>query len=45
MKSKLVKEFKAMGIKKIAGKKLESYSFYSLCGLWKRMVENKEDIK
>lgn len=45
MKSKLVKEFKEKGIKQIGGKKLESYSFYVLCGIWKRMFVYNEDIK
>ena len=30
MKSMLVKEFKEMGYRKLGGKKLESYSFYTL---------------
>lgn len=45
MKSILVKSFKELGIRKIAGKKLESYNFYELVGYWKRIVENHEDIK
>lgn len=34
MKSKLVNEFKEMGIRKLAGKKLELYSFYELVGMY-----------
>ena len=32
MKSILVKEFKEMGYRKLGGKQLESYSFYTLVG-------------
>ena len=34
MKSILVKEFKEMGYRKWGGKKLESYSFYTLVGYY-----------
>ena len=34
MKSILVKEFKEMGYRKLGGKKLESYSVYTLVGYY-----------
>ena len=34
MKSMLVKELKEMGYRKLSGKKLESYSFYTLVGYY-----------
>lgn len=34
MKSMLVKELKEMGYRKLGGKKLESYSFYQLVGMY-----------
>ena len=45
MKSKIIKEFKELGIREIGGKKLEKYDFYTLCGFWKRIVKNNEEIK
>ena len=34
MKSMLVKELKEMGYRKLGGKKLENYSFYTLVGYY-----------
>ena len=34
MKSILVKKFREMGYRKLGGKKLESYSFYTLVGYY-----------
>ena len=31
MKGRLVKQFKEMGIRKVEGKKLELYDYYTLC--------------
>ena len=31
MKGRLVKQFKEMGFRKIEGKKLELYNYYTLC--------------
>lgn len=44
MKSILVKEFKNKGIRKIGGRKVETYSFYQLVGFYSRM-EKGEVIK
>ena len=44
MKSKLIKEFKEMGIRKIGGRKLELYSFYQLVGHYTR-IKKGEVIK
>ena len=44
MKSMLVKDLKEMGYRKIGGKKLESYSFYSLVGMYTR-IKKGEVIK
>lgn len=45
MKSILIKQMhEEFGIKKIGGKKLEMYSFYTLCGFCKRM-RNGETFK
>ena len=44
MKSKAVKFFKDRGIRKIEGRKVESYSFYELCGFMKK-YNNGEVIK
>mgnify|MGYP004645849461 CR=1 FL=1 len=41
MKSKLVKEFKEMGIRKIGGRKLELYSFYQLVGYYTRITKGE----
>lgn len=34
MKSKIIREFKELGYRKLSGKKLESYSFYTLVGMY-----------
>ena len=44
MKSMLVKELKEMGYRKLGGKKLESYSFYQLVGMYTR-IKKGEVIK
>ena len=44
MKSIIVKELKAKGYRKIAGKKLEHYSFYTLC-FFLEQVERGEILK
>ena len=44
MKSILVKEFKEMGYRRFNGKKLESYSFYTLVGMYTR-IKKGEVIK
>lgn len=45
MKSMLIKQMREeFGITKIEGKKLEMYSFYTLCGFCKRM-RNGETFK
>ena len=44
MKSKLVKEFKEMGVRKIGGRKIETYSFYQLVGYYTR-IKKGEIIK
>ena len=44
MKSMLVKELKEMGYRKLGGKKLESYSFYTLVGMYTR-IKKREVIK
>ena len=41
MKSKLVKELKEMGYRRVNGKKVESYSFYFLCGIWTELFRDK----
>ena len=44
MKSKLIKEFKEMGIRKLGGKKLELYNFYELVGMY-TLVKKGVEIK
>ena len=44
MKSMLIKEFKEMGYRVIGGKKLESYSFYTLVGMYTQ-IKKGEVIK
>ena len=44
MKSMLIKEFKEMGYRRFNGKKLESYSFYTLVGMYTR-IQKGEAIK
>ena len=44
MKSMLVKELKEMGYRRLGGKKLESYSFYTLVGYYTR-IKKGEVIK
>lgn len=44
MKSKLIKEFKEMGIRRLGGKKLELYSFYDLVGMY-TLVKKGVEIK
>ena len=39
MKSMLIKEFKEMGYRIINGKKLESYSFYTLVGMYTQILK------
>ena len=39
MKSMLIKEFKEMGYRKLGGKKLESYSFYTLVGFYTQILK------
>ena len=34
MKSMLIREFKGLGFRRINGKKLENYSFYTLVGYY-----------
>ena len=34
MKSKIIREFKGLGFRRINGKKLENYSFYQLVGMY-----------
>lgn len=45
MKSIIIKQFKELGIRKIGGVKIEKINLYSLCGYWKRIIVNKEEIK
>ena len=42
MKSIIVKELKARGYRKVLGKKLEHYSFYTLCGFIKAARKGEE---
>ena len=43
MKSLIVKKIKnEFGLKKISGKKLEQYDFYTLCGFYKAL--NKGEV-
>lgn len=44
MKSKLIKEFKEMGIRRLGGKKLELYSFYTLVGMY-TLIKKGVEIK
>ena len=44
MKSKLIKEFKEMGIRRLGGKKLELYNFYELVGMY-TLVKKGVEIK
>lgn len=44
MKSKAIKELKAMGKRRINGKKVELYSFYQLVGFLK-MIESGQEVK
>ena len=44
MKSIIVKELKARGIRKVAGEKLEHYGFYTLC-FFLEQVERGEVLK
>ena len=41
MKSMLIKEFKEMGYRKLGGKKLESYSFYTLVGMYTQILKGQ----
>ena len=45
MKGKLIQEIKAMGVRKVNGKKLESYTFYELVDIYAQVkkgnVQNK----
>ena len=41
MKSMLIKEFKEMGYRKFNGKKLESYSFYTLVGMYTQILKGQ----
>ena len=41
MKSMLIKEFKEMGFRRINGKKLESYSFYTLVGFYTQILKGE----
>lgn len=43
MKGQLVNKIKSeFGLRKISGKKLELYDFYSLCGMYKRLKAGEE---
>lgn len=42
MKSMIVKELKQMGYRKLAGRKLESYSFHQLIGFYTRLKRGEE---
>ena len=44
MKSKIIREFKGLGFRRINGKKLESYSFYTLVGMYTK-IKKGEVIK
>ena len=44
MKSKLIKEFIEMGIRRLGGKKLELYNFYELVGMY-TLVKKGVEIK
>ena len=44
MKSQLVKQLKQRGIRRILGKKVEHYNFYTLC-FYLEMAERGEVIK
>ena len=41
MKSILVKELKKMGYRRINGKKLENYSFYTLVGMYTQILKGQ----
>ena len=45
MKGQLIKEIKAMGVRRVNGKKLESYTFYELVDIYAQVkkgnIENK----
>ena len=42
MKGRLVKQSKEMGFRKIAGRKVELYSLYVLCGFLKRLNKGEK---
>lgn len=44
MKSKIIREFKELGFRRFNGKKLESYSFYQLVGMYTK-IKKGEVIK
>lgn len=44
MKSMIIKELKARGYRKVLGKKLEHYNFYTLC-FFLEQVERGEVLK
>lgn len=45
MKGQLVKEIKAMGVRKVNGKKLESYTFYELVNIYAQVKAGKVEHK